>query len=50
MTIMGPIVCGLQRADSPRPRRLGPISDAQEWPLWITGKDDSERVMMLFPG
>lgn len=41
MTIMGPIVCGLQRAESPHPRRPGLVSDPPEWPLWNTGKDDS---------
>lgn len=47
---MGPIVCGLQRAESPHPRSLGPDSDAQEWLLQNRGKDPPECVMMLLLG
>lgn len=41
---MGPIVRGLQRAESPQPRSLGPDSGARERPLWSTGKEAPERV------
>lgn len=50
MTIMGPIVCGLQRAKSPHLRRLGLVSDALEWLIWDTGKGASKCVVMLFLG
>ena len=50
MTIMGPIVSGLQSAEAPGPRRLGPVSDAPERQIWNTGKGTSKGAGMLFLG
>lgn len=50
MTIMGPIVCGLQSAEAPHPRRLGPVSDAPERRIWTTGKGASKGAGMPFLG
>ena len=50
MTIMGPIVCGLQSAEAPHPRRLGPVSDAPERRVWNTGKGASKGAGMPFLG
>ena len=47
---MGPIVSGLQSAEAPRPRRLGPVSDAPERRIWNTGKSASKGAGMLFLG
>ena len=50
MTLMGPIVCGLQSPEAPHPRRLRPVSDAPERRIWNTGKGASKGAGMPFLG